>query len=123
MFNSYSKNILFIILTIVLSAGAIFGQTSSFTYQGRLNDGGTPANEDLMLKVERQPASSGNWLLAVVKTKHDKALGASGIGLERYTYKMNLPLGFKTNDTYVVDDYDSSKEARAMKEKPAYAAG
>ncbi len=44
MFNSYSKNILFIILTIVLSASAIFGQGTAFTYQGKLNDGGIPAN-------------------------------------------------------------------------------
>ena len=44
MFSSYSKNVLFIILTIVLSAGAILAQSTSFTYQGQLSDGGTPAN-------------------------------------------------------------------------------
>jgi len=44
MLSYWSRNGLFIILTIVLSGGAIFGQTSGFTYQGRLTDGGTPAN-------------------------------------------------------------------------------
>jgi hypothetical protein len=40
MLSYWSRNGLFIILTIVLSGGAIFGQTSGFTYQGRLTDGG-----------------------------------------------------------------------------------
>jgi hypothetical protein len=51
---------LFIILTIVLSAGAIFGQTSGFTYQGRLTDGGTPANGNYDLKFVLFDAADGN---------------------------------------------------------------
>lgn len=36
--------ILLISLLLTLSAGAAFAQTTSFTYQGRLSDGGTAAN-------------------------------------------------------------------------------
>src|SRR5258708_22231931 len=31
-------------VVLVLSAGVASGQTTTFTYQGRLTDGGTPAN-------------------------------------------------------------------------------
>jgi hypothetical protein len=59
MLSSCSKNGLFIILTIVLSAGAIFGQTSGFTYQGRLTDGGTPANGNYDLQFALFDAADG----------------------------------------------------------------
>jgi len=55
-----SHKILFIILTVVLSAGAIFGQTSAFTYQGRLTDGGTPANGNYDLQFALFDAASGS---------------------------------------------------------------
>jgi hypothetical protein len=59
MLSSCSKNILFIILTIVLSAGAIFGQTNGFTYQGRLTDGGIPANGNYDLQFALFDAADG----------------------------------------------------------------
>jgi hypothetical protein len=43
MFSSYRRNISLLMLTLVLTAGATFAQTSSFTYQGRLTDAGSPA--------------------------------------------------------------------------------
>ncbi len=42
MKNYYTKSILF--LALILSATAVFGQTSAFTYQGKLTDVGVPAN-------------------------------------------------------------------------------
>src|SRR6185369_4253567 len=38
------RNILFLMLLVGLSGGAAWGQSSGFTYQGRLTDGSTPAN-------------------------------------------------------------------------------
>ena len=59
-FGIMLNKILFIILTVVLSAGAIFGQTSSFTYQGRLTDGGTPANGNYDLQFALFDAAGGS---------------------------------------------------------------
>jgi hypothetical protein len=63
-----SKHVLFIILTIVLSAGAIFGQTSGFTYQGRLTDGGTPANGNYDLQFVLFDAADGNNQIGQTQT-------------------------------------------------------
>jgi hypothetical protein len=60
MSSSCSNKILFIILTVVLSAAAIFGQTSGFTYQGRLTDGGSPANGNYDLQFALFDAVDGN---------------------------------------------------------------
>src|SRR6476619_149431 len=60
MFYSHFKNSLFIILTVMLSARAMFGQTSGFTYQGRLTDGGSPANGSYDLQFALFDAASGN---------------------------------------------------------------
>jgi hypothetical protein len=68
MLNSYSKNMLLIILTIVLSAGAIFGQTSGFTYQGRLTDGGIAANGNYDLQFALFDAADGNNQIGQTKT-------------------------------------------------------
>jgi hypothetical protein len=43
MRNLISKQLAFIILTLVVTASAAFAQTSSFTYQGRLTDNGVAA--------------------------------------------------------------------------------
>jgi hypothetical protein len=60
MFSSYVKNSLFLILTVVLSAAAIFGQTSGFNYQGRLTDGGIPANGNYDLQFALFDAADGS---------------------------------------------------------------
>src|SRR5438094_7235309 len=40
----HSSTVLVVVLVILLGATATLGQTTSFTYQGRLTDGGTVAN-------------------------------------------------------------------------------
>jgi hypothetical protein len=60
MSNSYFKNILFVTLIIVLSAGAMLGQTNGFTYQGRLTDGGLPANGNYDLQFSLFDAADGS---------------------------------------------------------------
>jgi hypothetical protein len=76
MLNSYSKNILFIILTIVLSDGAIFAQTSGFTYQGRLTDGGTPANGNYDLQFALFDAAGGSNQIGQIQTIPNVAVSA-----------------------------------------------
>jgi hypothetical protein len=60
MSRVHVKNLLFLMLTIVLSSGAIFGQTSGFNYQGRLTDGGAPANGNYDLQFALFDAVDGN---------------------------------------------------------------
>jgi|SRR5215831_36340 len=60
MFRSHFQNSLFTILLAVLSASAIFGQTSGFTYQGRLTDGGMPANGNYDLQFALFDAADGS---------------------------------------------------------------
>src|SRR5437868_1744111 len=48
-----------IALAISLNASAAFAQTTSFTYQGRLTDGGTAANGNYDLQFVLFDASSG----------------------------------------------------------------
>jgi hypothetical protein len=71
-----SHKILFIILMIVLSAGASFGQTSSFTYQGRLTDGGTPANGIYDLQFALFDAAGGTNQIGPTQTI--STVGVSG---------------------------------------------
>jgi len=68
MFYSEVKNSWLIILMVVLSAGAIFGQTTSFTYQGRLTDGGTPANGNYDLQFALFDAADGSNQIGQTKT-------------------------------------------------------
>ena len=68
MFNSYFKNMLLIILTIVLGAGAILAQTNGFTYQGRLADGGIAANGNYDLQFALFDAADGNNQIGQTKT-------------------------------------------------------
>src|SRR5438132_13437257 len=48
-----------IVLAILLSASTAFAQTSSFTYQGRLTDGGTAANGNYDLQFALFDSLSG----------------------------------------------------------------
>jgi hypothetical protein len=68
MINSNFKNIWLGILMIALSAGALFGQTSGFTYQGRLTDGGTPANGNYDLQFALYDAADGSNQIGLTKT-------------------------------------------------------
>ena len=69
-----SHKILFTILTVVLSAGAIFGQTSAFTYQGRLTDGGFPANGNYDLQFALFDAAGGSNQIGQTQTVSNVAV-------------------------------------------------
>src|SRR6478672_202274 len=60
MSRVHIKTYLFLMLTIVLSAGALFGQTTGFNYQGRLTDGGIPANGNYDLQFALFDAADGS---------------------------------------------------------------
>ena len=59
MSRVHVKSLLLLMLTIVLSGGAILGQTSGFNYQGRLTDGGMPANGNYDLQFALFDAADG----------------------------------------------------------------
>jgi regulator of sigma E protease len=84
--------------------------------EAMLQISGTPNDSMLELKVERQPAESGDIALVYVKTKKDEKLGASSIGLEKYSEKVKLPLGFSTFDVIGLSD-------KPMSGRPAAEAG
>ncbi|MEP7343580.1 MAG: hypothetical protein ABI977_38020 [Acidobacteriota bacterium] len=52
-FSSHSKKNVLLLALWLLTAAQVFGQTTGFTYQGRLTDGGSPANGsyDLQFKL------------------------------------------------------------------------
>src|SRR6059036_178074 len=50
---------LFIVLWLIAGASTAFAQTTSFTYQGRLTDGGTPANGNYDLQFVLFDSLSG----------------------------------------------------------------
>jgi hypothetical protein len=68
MCSAYSKNVLGIILTLLLSAGAICAQSSSFTYQGRLADGSAPANGTYDLQFALFDSPGGNLQIGLTQT-------------------------------------------------------
>lgn len=53
-----------ILCLILASNSVVFGQSSSFTYQGRLNDGGTPASGNYDLEFRLFDVQSGGTALA-----------------------------------------------------------
>ncbi|HEY3323841.1 MAG TPA: RIP metalloprotease RseP [Planctomycetota bacterium] len=73
----------------------------------------TAANEDLWLQVLRGPTGSGKVEDVIVKTRTDKRLGASSIGLENYFEKARLPLGFTAEDTVGLFEVIAGKPAAA----------
>jgi hypothetical protein len=81
-----SNKIGFIILIIVLSAGASFGQASSFTFQGRLTDGGFPANGNYDLQFALFDAASGGNQIGQTKT-------LSGIPVSAGIFTVTLDFG------------------------------
>jgi hypothetical protein len=71
------KLLLLIPLLLLLAAGTALGQTTSFTYQGRLTDGGTPANGsyDMQFKLYAAAAGSG---LPIGSTITNSAVAVTG---------------------------------------------
>jgi hypothetical protein len=59
---------LFIPLTLLLVAGAAFGQGTAFTYQGKLTDGGTPANGNYDLQFALWDSASGGTQIGSTQT-------------------------------------------------------
>src|SRR6476659_11006347 len=68
MFRVHVRNILFLMLLVGLSGGAAWGQSSGFTYQGRLTDGGIPANGNYDLQFALFDAADGNNQIGQTKT-------------------------------------------------------
>ena len=92
MFNSHFKNSLFVILMVVLSAGAIFGQTSDFTYQGRLSDGGTPANGNYDLQFALFDSATSGAQIGATQTVSNVAV-SGGIFTARLDFGANAFTG------------------------------
>ena len=59
MSRVHVKSLLFLMVMVVLSGGAALGQSSGFTYQGRLTDGGSPANGNYDLQFALFDAADG----------------------------------------------------------------
>jgi membrane-associated protease RseP (regulator of RpoE activity) len=74
-----------------------------------------PSNQPIYLKIERHPE------LVVVRTRHDKAFGASSIGLTRYVESVPLHLGFTTEDQVAIMADPAAD--RKTRDKPAAQAG
>jgi hypothetical protein len=68
MFRVHVRNILFLMLLVGLSGGAAWGQSSGFTYQGRLTDGGIPANGNYDLQFALFDAADGSNQIGQTKT-------------------------------------------------------
>src|SRR5438874_12676488 len=63
-------------LLLLLNAGRVVAQTSAFTYQGRLTDGGTPANGNYDLQFALWDSSSGGSQIGA--TQNFSNIGVSG---------------------------------------------
>src|SRR5262249_33698658 len=52
------RNIVFIFVLIISTAGVMLGQSTSFTYQGKLTDNGSPANGTYLLQFKVRDANN-----------------------------------------------------------------
>jgi len=68
MLRVHVRNLLLFLLTIVFSGGAALGQGSGFTYQGRLNDGGAPANGNYDLQIALFDSGTGGLQIGQTQT-------------------------------------------------------
>src|SRR5260370_715966 len=62
------KQLMLIVLALLISASAAMAQTTSFTYQGRLTDGGTPANGNYDLQFALFDNSAGGTQIGSTQT-------------------------------------------------------
>jgi len=69
------KVVMAIMVTFLLCAPA-FGQTTSFTYQGKLTDGGNPATGNYDLQFALFDASSGGAQIGSTQTRNSVAVSA-----------------------------------------------
>src|SRR3989442_4368927 len=85
MFSKHSGRILVMVLVLMMSAaGAVFAQTISFTYQGRLTDGGTAANGNYDLQFALFDSLSGGAQVGSTQTLNTVAVsnGVFTVGLD-----------------------------------------
>ena len=72
MSNVHIKNLLFLMLMVVLTVGfrggAALGQSSGFTYQGRLADSGAPANGNYDLQFALFDSAGGSSQIGQTQT-------------------------------------------------------
>src|SRR5438034_11704451 len=74
--NIATKRISLLLLMFALCAGAVLAQTSSFTYQGRLSDGGTPANGNYDLQFALFDAVNGDTQIGKTQTISNVSVSA-----------------------------------------------
>jgi endosialidase-like protein len=74
LLSKYSFTRLAIVIAISLGATTIFGQTTSFTYQGRLTDGGTAANGNYDLQFALWDSLSGGGQVGSTQTLNTVAV-------------------------------------------------
>ena len=70
------RGLFLIPLVLLLSASAAFAQTSTFTYQGRLTDGGTPANGNYDLQFGLWDSLSGGSQIGSTQTVSNVSVSA-----------------------------------------------
>src|SRR5438876_4037213 len=72
------KPILFLALTLTLflNSGGVFAQGTSFTYQGRLSDGGTPANGNYDLQFALWDSMDGGNQIGSTQTVPNVSVSA-----------------------------------------------
>src|SRR5262245_54150286 len=71
---THSLNPVVIVLTILIGAFVASAQSSSFTYQGRLTDGGTSANGNYDLQFALFDSSSGGAQIGSTQTLNTVAV-------------------------------------------------
>ena len=109
------------------------GETPVKTYfEAAVQFSGAPKGEPLVLKVERtsqiHPSNPAVDMVYVLPSE-DKRVGATGIGLEHYQEILDFPLGFRTDDTIVVEmasempERKREEDIKKFREAPAGQAG
>ena len=73
IFN-YSSSLLIVVMVLLLAAGLALGQSSSFTYQGRLTDAGTAANGNYDLQFTLWDSVSGGTQIGSTQTLNTVAV-------------------------------------------------
>ena len=70
------KNVALLFSIIVLASGICFAQTSGFTYQGKLSEGGTPATGNYDLQFALFDSLSGGTQIGATQTVSTVAVSA-----------------------------------------------
>src|SRR5687767_9579165 len=85
MFNLYLSR-LFLLAIVLLTASGVFAQTTSFVYQGKLQDGGNSANGTYQFEIKMYDALVNGSQIGQTLTGVDAAV-TSGI------FAVNLDFG------------------------------